>query len=37
MDTPNPPPSLDWLGKANEVAQQGECGKDWAMVAVNAV
>ena len=37
MDTPNPPSSLDWGNKISEVADQGSCGMDWAMVAVNSV
>lgn len=38
MDAPNPPESFDWLAKvATPVMNQGECGRDWAIVAAGAV
>lgn len=37
IDTPNPPAEMDWGNKVSDVGTQGECGKDWAMVAANAV
>jgi len=39
MDTPNPPASLDWEkeNKVSKVEDQGSCGMDWAMVAINTV
>jgi hypothetical protein len=37
MDAPNPPTDLDWGNKVSEVRDQGSCGMDWAMVAVEAL
>lgn len=37
MDTPNPPNEKDWGDKVNEMNDPGQCGKDWAMVAVSTV
>jgi len=37
MDTPNPPNEKDWGTQINEMKDQGDCGKDWATVAVSTV
>ena len=37
METPNPPPFRDWGNQIGKVGDQGKCGMDWAMVAVNTV
>lgn len=37
MDAPNPPIEQDWGNKVTQVKEQGTCGKDWAIVASDAV
>lgn len=37
MDTPNPPIEMDWSAKVTPPLAQGDCGKDWAQVAIGAV